>query len=127
MNKQDLQIFLGHSIVESKMSKAAKLQMLEFIQHEADMHQLMCLIMDGKIVKLDEQARQIVEDRFNVNEVFTSVQKDIIFGQFHRLFGACAKKCGRLATSLEKRLCKQKCIAARDTAILKAKLAKKKG
>lgn len=66
MNKQDLQIFLGWTITESKMSGPAKLQMLEFIQHEADLHQLMAVAMDGKIVKLDEQAKQIVEDRFKV-------------------------------------------------------------
>ena len=66
LTKKELQIFVGHTVVESKMSKASKIQLLNFIQHEATKHQLMSLIMDGKIVKLDEQAKQIVEDRFNV-------------------------------------------------------------
>lgn len=67
MDKSQLQIFIGKTIVESKMSTAAKLQILKFVQHEADVHQLMCLVMDGKITVLDKQAQHIVEDRFKAN------------------------------------------------------------
>jgi len=66
MTKKELQLFLGQSIVESKMTRPSKLQMLNFIQHEASEEQLMVLIMDGKIVKLDEQSKEIARDRFNL-------------------------------------------------------------
>ncbi len=64
MDKKDLQLQTGQIIVDSKMTKPAKLQMLQFIQHEASESQLMALILDGRIVKLDEQAEEIVKDRF---------------------------------------------------------------
>ena len=37
------------------------------------------------------------------------------------MFGVCAKKCGRIAISAEKRLCKEKCRKVRDDAIEKAR------
>jgi hypothetical protein len=49
-----------------KLSKQAKLQLINFIE-QADEYQLKVLAMDGEIVaesKLDEQARQIISDRF---------------------------------------------------------------
>ena len=51
-----------------KLSKQAKLQLTNFIE-QADEYQLKVLAMDGEIVaesKLDEQARQIISDRFEV-------------------------------------------------------------
>jgi hypothetical protein len=52
-----------------KISKKAKLHLINFIE-QADEHQLKVLVMDGEIVskdKLDEQAREIVDDRFDVS------------------------------------------------------------
>jgi len=65
MESKDLKIAAGSIIAGSKISKAAKLQLLDFIQSEATDHQIMALLLDGKVVKLDEQAEQVVEDRFN--------------------------------------------------------------
>jgi hypothetical protein len=69
MESNDLKITAGSFIVDSELSKLAKLQMLNFIQHEASNHQLMSLLLDGEIVELDEQAEQIIEDRFKIQEV----------------------------------------------------------
>lgn len=74
MNSKDLKIVAGSFITESKLTKESKKQLLNFIQHEACDHQIMALMLDGKIAKLDEQSKQIVEERFsnkygNLNEV----------------------------------------------------------
>jgi hypothetical protein len=63
-----LRLYAAGIIVESKLSKAAKLQLLNFIQTEATDAQIKALILDGKIVKLDEQAEEIVNDRFSILE-----------------------------------------------------------
>jgi hypothetical protein len=66
MKKTDLQIYIGEKIIHSKLSKEAKLQLLTYVQHEADIHQLMALKLDGKIIKIeDDSTRQIIEARFN--------------------------------------------------------------
>jgi len=64
-----LRIFAGKMIVESKLSKAAKLQLLNFIQNEATIPQVKVLLMDGEIVSLDEHAVEIVNSRFENHAV----------------------------------------------------------
>ncbi len=59
-----LRIKAGKIVVESKLSKSAKLQMLNFIQKEATDVQVKALLMDGEIVNLDSQAEEIVNARF---------------------------------------------------------------
>lgn len=68
MDSKKLKILAGSVITKSKLSKAARLQLLNFVESEATDHQIMVLLLDGKIVILDEQAEQIVEDRFKVYE-----------------------------------------------------------
>lgn len=64
-----LRLYAAEAVIYSKMSKPAKLQMLEFIQHEATDSQIKALLLDGKIVYLDEQAEEIVNERFeNITE-----------------------------------------------------------
>lgn len=64
MDKQ-LKIIAGAIVVESKLSKGAKLQLLNFIQNEATDIQVKALLLDGKIVNdIDEQIEQIIEARF---------------------------------------------------------------
>ena len=63
-SKKDLQIVAGNFIMESNLTKVAKHQLLNFIQHEANKEQIMALMLDGEIVKLDEQSKQIVNERF---------------------------------------------------------------
>ena len=64
-----LRIFAGKMIVESKLSKSAKLQLLNFIQNEATIPQVKVLLMDGEIVSLDEHAAEIVNSRFENHAV----------------------------------------------------------
>jgi hypothetical protein len=94
MESKDLKITAGSFIVESELSKPSKLQMLKFIQHEASDHQLMALLLDGEIVELDEQAEQIVEDRFNIFETVISIPhgaaKPILIGSLIFLAGQLA-------------------------------------
>ncbi len=134
MDKTELQIFIGKRVVESKMSKDAKLQMLKFIQNEAEDYQLKAMALDGGIVTLDEQSQHIVEDRFHANvdlrfsianEALSAHAKDMLFSKYNRMFGECAKKCGRIAISGEARDCKLKCTAQRDKAIAAARKAQR--
>ncbi len=49
-----------------KISKAAKLQLLKFIE-QADGHQIKILAMDGEVIDrntLDESSKTIIDDRF---------------------------------------------------------------
>jgi hypothetical protein len=61
-----------------KITKQTKLQLINFIEG-ADLHQLKVLALDGEIIpsdKLDEQSKQIVDDRFNSSEtVVESLKK----------------------------------------------------
>jgi len=64
-----IRIFAGKMIVESELSKSAKLQLLNFIQHEATDSQVKVMLMDGEIVSLDEHAEEIVNSRFENHAV----------------------------------------------------------
>lgn len=63
MDKQ-IRLMAGQIVVESKLPKEAKRQLLNFIKEEATDAQVKALMMDGKIVQLDEQSEEIVNDRF---------------------------------------------------------------
>lgn len=69
MDKQ-LRIIAGVIVTASKLNKESKLQLLNFIQKEATDIQIKALLLDGKILtKIDEQTKEIIEDRFKVSEV----------------------------------------------------------
>lgn len=60
-----LRIIAGAIVTESKLSKEAKVQLLNFIQKEASDIQIKALLLDGKILpKIDEQTEEIINDRF---------------------------------------------------------------
>lgn len=80
MDKQ-LRLLAGSVIVESKLSKPAKQQLLAFIKEDATDAQVKALLMDGKIVKLDEQAEQIVNERFEAHHLNEGALKSL-FGMF---------------------------------------------
>jgi hypothetical protein len=65
MDKQ-LRLIVGQIVVESKLSKQAKLQMINFVQKEATDTQVKVLLMDGNIVHLDEQTEEIANARFDL-------------------------------------------------------------
>lgn len=67
MKRSDLQLYLLDVLRESKFSKSAKLQMLNFIK-EASEVQLKALILDGEIVYPEKDAEDIINHRFKVIE-----------------------------------------------------------
>jgi len=69
MDKNTLKLYIAEVVVNSKMSKPSKIQLLNYIQHEGDIYNLMALALDGQIVSLDEDAKQIVEGRFYLSEI----------------------------------------------------------
>lgn len=60
----ELRLFAAESVAGSRLSKAAKLQLMNFIEHDASDAQIKALIMDGKVTQLDELAEQVVHDRW---------------------------------------------------------------
>jgi len=71
MDKKDLQLFAGRVVVESKISKPAKLQLLNWLQNEATEAQIKSMLLDGEpFAKLDEQSIEIVNKRFEKSKVF---------------------------------------------------------
>ena len=78
----------------------------------------------------DQAIEWDVEEVQHIDEAITQRVKDVIpyYGAINRLFGVCAKKCGRIAITSQQATCKDKCRANRDQAIrvarAKAKAAK---
>lgn len=74
MRQQDyIRLFAGSTVTESDMDKETKYQLLNFVK-EADIHEVMALLMDGEIQTVTEQAKPIVLERFkrssNLKEKF---------------------------------------------------------
>ncbi len=63
-----LRLIAAVMIAESNLSKGIRLQLLNFIEGQATDAQVKVLLMDGKIMNLDEQAEEIVNDRFPMSE-----------------------------------------------------------
>jgi hypothetical protein len=65
MNINNLKITCGEIIVNAKLTKESKLQLLNFVQVEADEHQLKVFLLDGEIItKADKEAKEIIDQRF---------------------------------------------------------------
>lgn len=64
MNVKNLKFLAGTVVYKSeKLSEASKIQLLNFIK-ESDSYDIMSLLLDRKIMNLDETAKTILEDRF---------------------------------------------------------------
>lgn len=98
MDTKELKLLAAKVIFKSEISKPSKIQMFEFINN-ASPAQLKALIMDGKIVKLDEQAEEVVNDRFAVHPISEANPK----------MAMAVKKCGGL-TGDKKKTCFQKML-----------------
>ena len=128
MNKYDLQIFAGLVVIESKLGKEAKLQILEWLQNEASKVDLMGFLMDGRIKHFDENSEQVVIDRFEVHEAGGRVAKLrksymsqagaggglnpgwLLYRTARKLFDACTNKCGSYEVNTSRRQhCMIKC------------------
>ena len=66
-------------------------------------------------------------------EGLTDREKTFLFGKIHRMFGECAKRCGRITIFSKANACKDMCIAKKDQAEkaarlkVKSDIAKEKG
>lgn len=82
MNINKMRLGLTYIFYENeKISAATKTQLINFIE-QADMHQLKVLCMDGELVtkeSLDEDAKQIVDDRFD-DALFDKINKAALQG-----------------------------------------------
>lgn len=70
VNIKDLKIVAGNIVKNTKdLTIPAKQQLLNFIK-EASEHQIMVLLLDGEIMKVeDPQCKKIIEDRFKYSDL----------------------------------------------------------
>jgi hypothetical protein len=138
MKKTELQIFLGERITKSKLPKEAKLQILNYVQNEADIHQLMLLALDGKITAINnDDTKKIIEDRFNASKLSevgvmaatagfvagSIIVKKIKF--LRRRFLACKVTCSN-TRGVVKQECLEKCKTSFKAKMKAARMAGKK-
>jgi len=72
MNINNLKITCGEIIVNSKLTKESKLQLLNFVQVEAGEHQLKVFLLDGEIItKADDETKEIIDQRFEQSKFHT--------------------------------------------------------
>jgi hypothetical protein len=122
-----LRLFAGAVIAESGMSKQAKLQLLNFVKEEASDSQVKALLMDGKIVDLDEQAEEIVNDRFKNHPVRKNMVSEATFKSLFGMFllspsGWVAWRAIKAMVSKENRKCGVLAIGKpRDICMLRVK------
>lgn len=69
MNTIQLKKLAGSIVFESKLSKSAKIQLLNWLKTEATQSQVKAFLLDGQIVHLDEQSKEIVDARFKVHKL----------------------------------------------------------
>lgn len=139
MNVNNLKFLAGTVVYKSgKLSEASKIQLLNFIK-EADSHQIMALLLDRKIMKLDETAKAILEDRFEnskYNEIINEIAPKtktylsltgagfyglpfIIYRKIRSLHDACTKKCGTYEfNTIRRQVCLVRCNIAEKELIL---------
>ncbi len=77
MDSKSLKIGAGVLITDSELSKDSKIQLLNFIQSEATDEQVMALMMDGKIISLDEQSGEIIRDRWEASDMDEKIAEGI--------------------------------------------------
>jgi hypothetical protein len=72
-----LRVIAAYLIKESNLTKAAKLQLVNFLENEATDAQVMALLLDGKVQILDEMAEEIVYARFKSSSILESSAKKV--------------------------------------------------
>jgi len=133
---RDLRVIAANIVVESQLSKAAKLQMLNFIKEDASDAQIKALLMDGKIVHLDEQAAEIVNERFAVHSLNEQFIKEgtlktilgmillsppgwVIYRSLKAMAAERQRRCGVLAIGKSR----DACLVAADVEVAKRTIA----
>jgi hypothetical protein len=76
MNTVKLKKLAGSIVFESKLSKPAKIQLLNWLKTEATIVQTKAFLLDGQIINLDEQAEEIVNIRFKSHKLNKSEASD---------------------------------------------------
>jgi hypothetical protein len=76
MTSKDIKLLAGNIVLESKYSDSAKKQLLNFIANEATDHQIKTLILDGNIETIAEDAKTIVDKRFDL--VSESIVSEVV-------------------------------------------------
>ena len=130
MKESTFRIFLGQAItVSEKLSNPVKLQLLEYVK-KADLHELMSIVLDGEVKPLDDQAAELLEQRFKRSEwpafieesMITEVGRalniigmimltPIVWAQWRALFAIFSKahrQCGVLRVSKDRDTCLKK-------------------
>ena len=143
MDKQ-LRLITAEMILSSDLPKQAKIQMLNFVKEEATDAQVKALLMDGKIIPLDEISEEVVNARFELSEAggkIAQMRKSymtqagsggglnpmwIAYRAVRGAFDKCTQKCGTLELNTARRQhCMIQCKAAKAQGELTA--AKKSG
>lgn len=73
LNKVVLRTYTAERVVKSQLSPESKHQLLNFIQHEASDAQIITMLLDGRIVKIDEEAEKIAMDRFVCSKHYNKI------------------------------------------------------
>jgi len=140
MDKKELKLAASQLVFDSKMSAKAKMQIFNWLK-EANEPEIKAFLLDGKIVQLDEQATDVVNDRFKAStlmqELESGTAKTIlgivlagpigwaIYRWAKGELNACSKKCGTFAIGHDRNVCMKKC-EDRVKNIVKTKKAKMK-
>lgn len=144
--KPNLKLICTDIVMESTLNSLSKIQLLKYIRYEANEVQLKAFLLDGKIVKLDEQAMEIVNERFEISEYpellegseLRTIRKSLatrvgtlvylgvpwaIYRKIRSVYDGCTKKCGTLELNTKRR---QYCMAKCKVEKLKKELASSK-
>jgi hypothetical protein len=63
-----IRLFTAAVVMSSGIDNSAKRTLLRFIKEKATDAQLKSLLLDGKLVKLDEKAEEVINDRFESDQ-----------------------------------------------------------
>ena len=130
----NLKLLCTQMVMESELSNPSKVQLLKFIRFESDESRLKAFLLDGQIVNLDEQSKQIVNERFEISnypEMLDEAAKTrtlrkslmtrygsilylgipwTIYRKIRATYDNCTKKCGTFELNTKRRqYCMAKC------------------
>lgn len=82
MTNKELKLLAGNIVMESEYSDSAKKQLFNFITNEASEEQIKSLILDGDFESLYEDAKEIINKRFDVvvdESLRESIEDTVVF------------------------------------------------
>lgn len=129
----DLKVAASFMILESKkLSNPVKRQYINFIEHQALCdEEVKCVILDGKVSRLDEKAKQLVNQRWELFlEDSTSDRKHVmsilgilanpidwvLYRAIRATFDKCSRECSPIGwNSASRQSCMYRCRIAKAT------------